>query len=178
MSKPLGGRRAAVISGQIGEKASILDEEVFEQSGIPGDPDDYDYLKKEEFTQYLKEKGLSIPPGGPITIEGEEGEEIASSKKIADEILIDEENGIIYICENKRQEGSGSVLEKLETGEYKYNYWSRIAESIGMELGGYYFTLMGSYFERTEVRERLADIVDYYAESDDNIKIIFVVSQN
>tara|TARA_A100001037_G_C15058671_1_gene593628 strand:- start:332 stop:847 length:516 start_codon:yes stop_codon:yes gene_type:complete len=170
MSKPKGGKKKAVESGKIGEDVTIQDEEIFNELEVIGSIDDYDYYEKNEFIQYLKDKGFKIPPGGPITINDEE---VASSVKIPDEVLVNEDTGIVYVVENKRQSSSGSVLEKVETGQRKFSYWSGIVSRLGYCLEGYFFTLTGPYFT-DETKRRLSDLLDHYDRTDENIKIIYV----
>ncbi len=170
MVKPPGGGKTAIISGIKGEEISIKDPEIFEKSGIPGDIEDYCYMSKKQFGDWLRKKGLKFTQKGPVNLDEEE---VVSSKKIADEALIDCKNKKIYVIENKRQERAGSVSEKLETGQFKFDYWSKIARSLGMELRGFYFTVTGEYFT-DGVRNRLSDLIEYYETLDVDIVIIFV----
>jgi hypothetical protein len=102
-----------------------------------------------------------------------EGKQITSSRKRADEALVDRGSKEVYVSENKRQTSAGSVLEKLETGQWKWEYWSTIAKSIGFELKGFFFLVTGAYFT-ADVRKRLDDIIKHYESIDANVKIIFV----
>ena len=170
MVKPEGGKKAAVDSGKKGETITIKDEGVFEQTGIPRNPDEYDYMTAKEFYAFQKEEGLRFRQKGPVELEGKQ---ITSSRKRADEALVDRGSKEVYVSENKRQTSAGSVLEKLETGQWKWEYWSTIAKSIGFELKGFFFLVTGAYFTE-DVRKRLDDIIKHYESIDANVKIIFV----
>jgi hypothetical protein len=72
----------------------------------------------------------------------------ASGCKKPDEAFINETCKIIYIIEKKFQQGSGSVDEKIQTGEFKKYHYEQLFPEYKIE----YIYCLSDWFKRSEYR--------------------------
>ena len=83
-----------------------------------------------------------------------------SARLKPDTAIYSPERRALTVIEKKQQEGEGSVAEKLQTCDYKLNYYKTLASrlSIDVEL----VWLLGPYFEKKQ--ETLRSVFEYMEE--------------
>jgi hypothetical protein len=80
-----------------------------------------------------------------------------SARLIPDIALVDRKSKVLKIIEIKNQTGSGSVVEKLQTCDYKQYYYSKLLEQELYEVQVIW--RLGSYFE--ENKRGLSSVYEY-----------------
>lgn len=80
-----------------------------------------------------------------------------SARLIPDIALVDRDAKTLKIIEIKNQTGSGSVVEKLQTCDYKHYYYSKLLENEKYEVQVIW--RLGSYFE--ENKKGLTSVYEY-----------------
>jgi hypothetical protein len=97
-----------------------------------------------------------------------------SGCKQPDEVYIDEAGKKIFIIEKKFQQGSGSVDEKIQTGQFKLYYFSKNIPNYRI----YYIYCLSDWFKKEEykcVLEYLTDNGVYiFWGSDENYKTAMI----
>lgn len=95
------------------------------------------------------------------------GREILSKLLLPDTAVINHKTKQVFIVEKKFQERSGSVDEKLQTGDFKLRQYRRLLEKT--EYEGHFLFLLNGWFERNEyddVKKYIKDVdCDYFLET-------------
>jgi len=80
-----------------------------------------------------------------------------SSRLKPDTAIYSTAHRVLTIVEKKQQETEGSVAEKLQTCDYKLNYYTTLTRDLNIKVQ--LFWLLGSYFENKQ--ESLRSVFDY-----------------
>ena len=80
-----------------------------------------------------------------------------SARLKPDTAIFSSEKKVLTIIEKKQQETEGSVAEKLQTCDYKLNYYNTLAKPLNVRVELVW--LLGSYFERKS--ESLRSVYEY-----------------
>lgn len=96
------------------------------------------------YTEFIEELGINF-------------KQKFSARLIPDIALVDKANSRVKIIEIKNQTGSGSVVEKLQTCDYKQYYYSKLLNEFNYEVQVMW--RLGKFFE--ENSKSLASVYEY-----------------
>jgi len=108
-----------------------------------------------KFMNSINEKNLDLNP--------------AAGCKSPDEAYINEDNKIIFIIEKKFQQGSGSVDEKIQTGDFKKKHYSQLFPNFKVE----YIYCLSDWFKNgysSELSYLKENNIQIFWGSDDDYK--------
>ena len=99
-----------------------------------------------------------------------EGKFLLTKALEPDECWIDKESSTMTIFEKKFQDTNGSVDEKIQTCEFKWRQYKKIATELGIE-NVYYVFILGDFFKNPYYKDALDYVrsipcCDYYFASD------------
>jgi hypothetical protein len=99
-----------------------------------------------------------------------EGKYLLTKALEPDECWIDYESSTMTVFEKKFQDTDGSVDEKIQTSDFKWRQYKKIATELGLE-NVYYIFILGDYFKNPYYKDALDYVrsipyCDYFFASD------------